>query len=285
MMKEVLIAESAGFCFGVKRAMNMAQKELEEKKDISVYALGPLIHNKQAVEKYENMGLITIDKIDEVDQNLESEMIIRSHGVAKIIYDEAERNGIEVVDTTCPFVRKIHYIVSKGEEENKKIILLGDKNHPEVIGINGWCKDKAIIFKDFEEVKNYDFDKEKEYLVVSQTTMNEKNFDTIIEHLKSLELKLSVKNTICSATRVRQQAARELSEKVDIMVVIGGKHSSNTQKLVKICSEIVDTVSIETKEDMKDFDFGRYNVVGVTAGASTPDWIIEDAVQYLKNCD
>lgn len=283
-MKEVLIAENAGFCFGVKRAMNMAQKELEEKKDISVYALGPLIHNKQAVEKYENMGLITIDKIDDVNQNLESEMIIRSHGVPKITYDEAESKGIDIVDTTCPFVKKIHYIVSKGEEENKSIILLGDSNHPEVIGINGWCKDKAIIFKELEEVKDYDFDKTKEYLVVSQTTMNEKNFDNIIEYLETLGLKLSVKNTICSATRVRQQAARELSQKVDVMVVIGGKHSSNTQKLVKICSEIVDTISIETKEDMKDVDFSRYNKIGVTAGASTPDWIIEEAIEFLKTC-
>lgn len=283
-MKEVLIAENAGFCFGVKRAMNMAQKELEEKKDISVYALGPLIHNKQAVEKYENMGLITIDKIDYVNQNLESEMIIRSHGVPKITYDEAESKGIDIVDTTCPFVKKIHYIVSKGEEENKSIILLGDSNHPEVIGINGWCKDKAIIFKELEEVKDYDFDKTKEYLVVSQTTMNEKNFDNIIEYLETLGLKLSVKNTICSATRVRQQAARELSQKVDVMVVIGGKHSSNTQKLVKICSEIVDTISIETKEDMKDVDFSGYNKIGVTAGASTPDWIIEEAIEFLKTC-
>lgn len=283
-MKEVLIAENAGFCFGVKRAMNMAQKELEEKKDISVYALGPLIHNKQAVEKYENMGLITIDKIDDVNQNLESEMIIRSHGVPKITYDEAESKSIDIVDTTCPFVKKIHYIVSKGEEENKSIILLGDSNHPEVIGINGWCKDKAIIFKELEEVKDYDFDKTKEYLVVSQTTMNEKNFDNIIEYLETLRLKLSVKNTICSATRVRQQAARELSQKVDVMVVIGGKHSSNTQKLVKICSEIVDTISIETKEDMKDVDFSGYNKIGVTAGASTPDWIIEEAIEFLKTC-
>lgn len=283
-MKEVLIAENAGFCFGVKRAMNMAQKELEEKKDISVYALGPLIHNKQAVEKYENMGLITIDKIDDVNQNLESEMIIRSHGVPKITYDEAESKSIDIVDTTCPFVKKIHYIVSKGEEENKSIILLGDSNHPEVIGINGWCKDKAIIFKELEEVKDYDFDKTKEYLVVSQTTMNEKNFDNIIEYLETLGLKLSVKNTICSATRVRQQAARELSQKVDVMVVIGGKHSSNTQKLVKICSEIVDTISIETKEDMKYVDFSGYNKIGVTAGASTPDWIIEEAIEFLKTC-
>lgn len=283
-MKEVLIAENAGFCFGVKRAMNMAQKELEEKKDISVYALGPLIHNKQAVEKYENMGLITIDKIDDVNQNLESEMIIRSHGVPKITYDEAESKSIDIVDTTCPFVKKIHYIVSKGEEEKKSIILLGDSNHPEVIGINGWCKDKAIIFKELEEVKDYDFDKTKEYLVVSQTTMNEKNFDNIIEYLETLGLKLSVKNTICSATRVRQQAARELSQKVDVMVVIGGKHSSNTQKLVKICSEIVDTISIETKEDMKYVDFSGYNKIGVTAGASTPDWIIEEAIEFLKTC-
>lgn len=281
-MKKVLIAESAGFCFGVKRAMNMAQKELEEKKSISVYALGPLIHNKQAVEKYENMGLITIDKIDEVNQNLDSEMIIRSHGVSKAIYDEAESKGIKVVDTTCPFVRKIHYIVSKGEEENKEIILLGDKNHPEIIGINGWCKNKAIIFKELNEVKSYNFDRNKEYLVVSQTTMNEKNFEAIIEYLESLGLKLSVKNTICSATSIRQQEARELSQKVEVMVVIGGKHSSNTQKLVKICSEIVDTVSIETKDDMQDFDFSKYSVIGVTAGASTPDWIIEESVEFLK---
>ena len=284
-MKEVLIAENAGFCFGVKRAMNMAQKELEEKKDISVYALGPLIHNKQAVEKYENMGLITIDEIDDIQESSDSEMIIRSHGVPKRVYDEAEAKGIQVVDTTCPFVRKIHYIVNKGEEDNKSIILLGDSRHPEVIGINGWCKDKAIIFKELEEVKNYDFDKSKEYIVVSQTTMNEKNFDLIIQYLKSLDLKLNIKNTICSATRVRQQAARELSEKVDVMVVIGGKHSSNTQKLVKICSEIVDTISIETKKDMKDVDFSGYSKIGVTAGASTPDWIIEDAIEFLKNCN
>lgn len=281
-MKEVIIADNAGFCFGVKRAMNMAKNELENKKNISVYALGPLIHNRQAVSKYEDMGLITVDKIDDIDQNLESEMIIRSHGVPKVIYDEAESKDIKIVDTTCPFVRKIHYLVKMGEEENKQIILLGDRKHPEVIGINGWCSDSAIIFKELEEVKSYEFDKSQEYIVVSQTTMNEKNFDSIIEYLKSLELKLSIKNTICSATRVRQQSARELSKKVDVMVVIGGKHSSNTQKLVNICSEIVDTIAIESKEDMKDVDFSKYDRVGVTAGASTPDWIINDAINYLK---
>ncbi len=281
-MKEVLIAESAGFCFGVKRAMNMARVELLEKNQTAVYALGPLIHNKQAVARYEDMGLITVDRLNDINQNLESKVIIRSHGVAKKIYDEAGLKGINIVDTTCPFVKKIHDIVTKGEKEEKEIILLGDAKHPEVIGINGWCKDKAIIFKELDEVKNYKFNKNKEYLLVSQTTMNEKKFDSIIEYLKGLDLKLSIKNTICSATRVRQEEARKLSEKVDVMVVIGGKHSSNTQKLVKICSEIVDTISIETKEDMQDVNFAKYKIIGVTAGASTPDWIIEEAVDFLK---
>ncbi|PSJ31868.1 4-hydroxy-3-methylbut-2-enyl diphosphate reductase [Peptostreptococcus russellii] len=281
-MKRVIIADNAGFCFGVKRAMNIAYNEIEEKRDMQVYALGPLIHNRQAVEKYEERGLITVDEIEEIEIKENIEMIIRSHGVAKKIYDEARDRGIEIVDTTCPFVKKIHEIVKKSEEDKKAIILLGDKNHPEVIGINGWCKDSAIIFKDMDDVLKYDFDYDKSYVVVSQTTMNEENFEKIIEYLESLNLELDIKNTICSATRVRQQSARELSSKVDVMVVIGGKHSSNTQKLVNICKERGNTVSIETREDLYDVDFSNYEVIGVTAGASTPDWIIHEAIEYLE---
>lgn len=281
-MKRVIIADNAGFCFGVKRAMNIAYNEIEEKRDMQVYALGPLIHNRQAVEKYEERGLITVDEIEEIEIKENIEMIIRSHGVAKKIYDEARDRGIEIVDTTCPFVKKIHDIVKKSEEDKKAIILLGDKNHPEVIGINGWCKDSAIIFKDMDDVLKYDFDYDKSYVVVSQTTMNEENFEKIIEYLESLNLELDIKNTICSATRVRQQSARELSYKVDVMVVIGGKHSSNTQKLVNICKERGNTVSIETREDLYDVDFSNYETIGVTAGASTPDWIIHEAIEYLE---
>lgn len=281
-MKRVIIADNAGFCFGVKRAMNIAYNEIEEKRDMQVYALGPLIHNRQAVEKYEERGLITVDEIEEIEIKENIEMIIRSHGVAKKIYDEARDRGIEVVDTTCPFVKKIHDIVKKSEEDKKAIILLGDKNHPEVIGINGWCKDSAIIFKDMDDVLKYDFDYDKSYVVVSQTTMNEENFEKIIEYLESLNLELDIKNTICSATRVRQQSARELSSKVDVMVVIGGKHSSNTQKLVNICKERGNTVSIETREDLYDVNFSNYETIGVTAGASTPDWIIHEAIEYLE---
>ena len=281
-MKRVIIADNAGFCFGVKRAMNIAYNEIEKKRDMQVYALGPLIHNRQAVEKYEERGLITVDEIEEIEIKENIEMIIRSHGVAKKIYDEARDRGIEIVDTTCPFVKKIHDIVKKSEEDKKAIILLGDKNHPEVIGINGWCKDSAIIFKDMDDVLKYDFDYDKSYVVVSQTTMNEENFEKIIEYLESLNLELDIKNTICSATRVRQQSARELSSKVDVMVVIGGKHSSNTQKLVNICKERGNTVSIETREDLYDVDFSNYETIGVTAGASTPDWIIHEAIEYLE---
>ena len=283
-MKKVIIADKAGFCFGVKRAMNMAYKEIEEKdNNMQVYALGPLIHNRQAVEKYEERGLITVNEIEEIEIKENIEMIIRSHGVAKKVYDDAKIRGIEIVDTTCPFVKKIHDIVRRSEEDKKTIILLGDKNHPEVIGINGWCKDSALIFKDLDDVLVHEFNYDEEYIVVSQTTMNEENFEKIIDYLKSLDLELDIQNTICSATRVRQQSARELSSKVDVMVVIGGKHSSNTQKLVNICKEKRDTVSIETRSDLYDIDFSNYETIGVTAGASTPDWIIHEAIEYLEN--
>ncbi|MBC2575687.1 4-hydroxy-3-methylbut-2-enyl diphosphate reductase [Peptostreptococcus canis] len=281
-MKKVIIADNAGFCFGVKRAMNMAWEELISNEDKKVYALGPLIHNKQAVSKYEEKGLITVDSMEQIEEgNLE--MIIRSHGVAKKIYDEAEIRKIDIIDTTCPFVKKIHQIVNKSYNEGKQVLVLGDKDHPEIIGINGWCMDKAIIAKTLEDVKKIDLNSDKKYIVVAQTTMNEKEFEKIIDYINSIDLNIEIENTICSATRVRQQSARDLSEKVDVMVVIGGKHSSNTQKLVKICKEVVDTLAIETSEELKNIDFNNYETIGVTAGASTPDWIIQDTISYLEN--
>lgn len=281
-MKKVIIADNAGFCFGVKRAMNMAWEELISNEDKKVYALGPLIHNKQAVSKYEEKGLITVDSMEQIEEgNLE--MIIRSHGVAKKIYDEAEIRKIDIIDTTCPFVKKIHQIVNKSYNEGKQVLVLGDKDHPEIIGINGWCMDKAIIAKTLEDVKKIDLNSDKKYIVVAQTTMNEKEFEKIIDYINSIDLNIEIENTICSATRVRQQSARNLSKKVDVMVVIGGKHSSNTQKLVKICKEVVDTLAIETSEELKNIDFNNYETIGVTAGASTPDWIIQDTISYLEN--
>lgn len=275
------ISEKAGFCFGVKRAMGLAWKELCQEDEKKLYALGPLIHNKQAVEKYEQRGLITSDDIEEVPNDVR--MIIRSHGVSKSIYERAEEKSLEVIDTTCPFVKKIHDIVQKNYNEGKIIILIGDKNHPEVIGINGWCRNNSIIIKTEEEAKDINLNPEKEYCVVAQTTMNLEVYGRIVEILKSKSNKIYFHNTICSSTKARQEAARDLAKEMDCMVVIGGKHSSNTQKLVGICKEICPTFSIEIKEDLNVEEIKKFENIGITAGASTPDWIIEDIISFLES--
>lgn len=281
-MKKIKIADDAGFCFGVKRAMNIAWNELDTNQKGKIFALGPLIHNKQAVAKYEEKGLISVDELDQVERGQDNKVIIRSHGVSKKIYDDSKDKGLEVVDTTCPFVKKIHYLVNFNYDEGKTIIILGDEKHPEVQGIKGWCHDDAIVIKTYDEFINYKFDLSKDYFVVAQTTMNEEEFKKIIAEIDSISMKVKIENTICSATRVRQQSARNLAKEVDLMVVIGGKHSSNTQKLVGICKEIVDTYSIETAEELKELDFDKYESIGLTAGASTPDWIIEEVIAYLS---
>lgn len=272
----------------------MAWNELDKSDKVAIYALGPLIHNKQAVAKYEERGMLTVDTIEEIEKiesekvrrginaSKDREMIIRSHGVSKSIYDEAKLKNIPIIDTTCPFVRKIHYLANKCFEDGKQLIVIGDRNHPEIIGINGWSSHSAIIAKNLEEISNISFENNKDYFIVAQTTMNEKEFDAIINYIRSLDIKFEVENTICSATRVRQESARELAQKVDLMIVIGGKHSSNTQKLVKICQDIVDTFSIETKEDLDRNLLEKYHTIGITAGASTPDWIIEEVINFLK---
>ena len=272
----------------------MAWNELDKSDKVAIYALGPLIHNKQAVAKYEERGMLTVDTIEEIEKiesekvrrginaSKDREMIIRSHGVSKSIYDEAKLKNIPIIDTTCPFVRKIHYLANKCCKDGKQLIVIGDRNHPEIIGINGWSSHSAIIAKNLEEIINISFETNKDYFIVAQTTMNEKEFDAIINYIRSLDIKFEVENTICSATRVRQESARELAQKVDLMIVIGGKHSSNTQKLVKICQDIVDTFSIETKEDLDRNLLEKYHTIGITAGASTPDWIIEEVINFLR---
>ena len=277
----IKISEKAGFCFGVKRAMGLAWRELCDEHDKQTYALGPLIHNKQAVEKYEERGLITADDIEEIPSDVK--MIIRSHGVSKSIYDRADEKGLDVVDTTCPFVKKIHDIVKENYDNGKKIILIGDKNHPEVIGINGWCKNTAITIKTIEEAEALELNNDESYCAVAQTTMNLEVYRKIVEILKAKADDIEFNNTICSSTKARQEAARELASEMDCMIVIGGKHSSNTQKLVGICKEVCPTFAIETRDDLDVEEIKKYENVGITAGASTPDWIIDDIIEYLKS--
>lgn len=277
---EVKIAKNAGFCFGVKRAMNMAWDELENKNDNKVYSLGPLIHNKQAVDRYKEKGLIEMDSLDKIPS--ESKLIIRSHGVPKNVYVQSESKNMDIVDTTCPYVKKIHDIVKEFFNNGYKIIIVGNANHPEIVGINGWCNNEAFVINSEEEVDNIPFNNNDKYCVVSQTTANLEHFDKIVEKINSKTNNLTVKNTICFATKQRQLSAIDLAKEVDCMVVIGGKHSSNTQKLVNICKDIVTTFSIETKEELQKDMFEGFKVAGVTAGASTPDWIIDEVIEYLK---
>ena len=277
---EVRIADNAGFCFGVKRAMKIAWDELENKSENNIYSLGPLIHNKQAVDRYKEKGLVEMDNLE--SRPSESKLIIRSHGVAEKVYTESKAKNMEIVDTTCPFVKKIHDIVKDFSDRGYKIIIVGNPNHPEIIGINGWCNNEAIVINKLEEIDDITFDPTQIYCVVSQTTANLESFDKIVQKLKTKINNLTVKNTICFATKERQISAIDLAREVDCMVVIGGKHSSNTQKLVNICKDLVPTFSIETKEELEKEKFAGFKVAGVTAGASTPDWIIEEVINYLK---
>ena len=277
---EVRIADNAGFCFGVKRAMKIAWDELENKSENNIYSLGPLIHNKQAVDRYKEKGLVEMDNLESIPS--ESKLIIRSHGVAEKVYTESKAKNMEIVDTTCPFVKKIHDIVKDFSHRGYKIIIVGNPNHPEIIGINGWCNNEAIVINKLEEIDDMTFDPTQIYCVVSQTTANLESFDKIVQKLKTKINNLTVKNTICFATKERQISAIDLAREVDCMVVIGGKHSSNTQKLVNICKDLVPTFSIETKEELEKEKFAGFKVAGVTAGASTPDWIIEEVINYLK---
>lgn len=275
----VKVAKKAGFCFGVKRAMKMAFDEVNCSDDI--YSLGPLIHNKQAVKKFEEKGLVTVDDLEKIDNN--KKVIIRSHGVSKEIYEKAKFKNLEIIDTTCPFVAKIHEIVKKHNDMNYEIIVIGDKNHPEVIGINGWADNKCLIIKNVDEAKNLKVSLQKKYCVVSQTTININSYNEIKEILEKNFSDIVFFNTVCSATKVRQDASRELSDEVDFVVVVGGRHSSNTQKLAQICSEKVKTFCVETKDELNKDELKKYKVAGVTAGASTPDWIIDEVVEFLEN--
>ena len=279
-MSKVTLAESAGFCFGVKRAIEMAYAEIEKNNGEPLYSYGPLIHNKEVTNDLDAKGLHIIESLEGIDKGT---VVIRSHGVGKFLYDALEEKGMKMVDGTCPFVKKIHNIVNEAWNEGKSVIIAGDGKHPEVMGINGWCGNSAIILESPEEAQAAELDKEKEYAVVVQTTFRQSKFDDMMDILKEKGLKLDISQTICSATEKRQKEAMELSQKVDKMIVIGDKKSSNTQKLFEICKKNCEnTVHIETICDLvlKNFECG--DRIGITAGASTPPAIIKEVVVTMS---
>lgn len=274
---EITVAKSAGFCFGVNRAIQACYDEIGKGK---IYTYGSLIHNKEVTKDLENKGVKIIESLDGID---EGTVIIRSHGVGKFLYDEFEKKGIRYIDGTCPFVKKIHNIVKENYDNNNNIIIVGNPNHPEVMGINGWCDNSATIIENVEDVENIYFDNKNDTAVVVQTTFRGSKFNDITEAIKSRISNVKIYNTICSATDERQREAVELSKKVDKMIVIGDKGSSNTQKLYEICKKYCqNTYYIETICDLVLNIFSSNDKIGITAGASTPSAIIKEVISTMS---
>lgn len=280
-MKEIKLAKTAGFCFGVNRAVNLVYKLVEDGE--KVCTLGPIIHNQQLVEDLKSKGVNDISSPDACADGYK--IVIRTHGIEKETLSDISNRGLEYIDATCPFVLKIHRIVSEAEQGTVTLIA-GDSNHPEVKGIRSFCVGSSHVFKNREElaeiIDKYKIASEKTVICVSQTTFSTEEWKKCEKILKKVCTNCKIFDTICSATSERQAEALALAKECDAMLVIGGRHSSNTCKLKDVCSEYAPTFLIETAAELADMDFSRFNVVGVTAGASTPSVIIKEVLKTMS---
>lgn len=273
---EITVAKSAGFCFGVQRAVDSVYKELEENSG-KIYTFGPIIHNEQVVEDLNKKGIEVIDTVEQLKEIKEGTVVIRSHGVAKEIYDILEQQKLKIVDATCPFAKKIHNIVLDESNNGKTIIIIGNDNHPEVEGIKGWVNGEVIVINKEEQIEKLSLPEQTKACIVSQTTFNHNKFKYLVEIIRKKGYDITVVNTICNATHVRQVEAQKISSKVDGMIVVGGKNSSNTQKLYDICrNECENTFYVQTVKDLNLHELKSLKSIGITAGASTPKNIIEE---------
>ena len=281
---EVIVAKTAGFCFGVRRAVDTVYEQAESGNK-PIYTYGPIIHNELVVEDLQKKGVQTIEDPADLQKIHEGTVIIRSHGVEKAVYDRIRAQGLTLVDATCPFVKKIHKIVQERSAGGDQIIIIGNAHHPEVQGICGWASGKVCVIETEEEARAYVPEPGRRVCIVSQTTFNYKKFNKLVEILEKMIYDgCDVLNTICNATEERQAEARQLSRKADVMIVIGGKHSSNTQKLYEICKgECKSTFYIQSLVDLDIRLLPSGSCVGITAGASTPNILIEEvSKQCLK---
>lgn len=278
---EVKLAKTAGFCFGVKRAVEQVYEQIESGKKI--YTFGPIIHNESVVADLEKKGVKVIEDLDALKEIKEGSVVIRSHGVPKEIYDILLKQDLECIDATCPFVKKIHRIVEKESNEGKQVIIIGNDSHPEVEGIKGWCRKPAIVVESAQQARNLRLPQKEKICVVSQTTFNYNKFQELVEIISKKGYDINVVNTICNATEERQTEAAQIAAKVDAMIVIGGTHSSNSRKLYEICSEKCEnTFFIQTLDDLNMELSDSVRLVGITAGASTPNNIIEEVQNYVR---
>ena len=282
---EVTLAKTAGFCFGVKRAVEKVYEQLEDNDGARIYTYGPIIHNEQVVEDLKSRGVIVIED-DELIDNMESgTVIIRSHGVPKGIIDRLEKRGCRIVDATCPFVKKIHKIVSERTKEGYHVVIIGNDKHPEVEGIKGWaCGSGSVsVIENADEAEKFKAKDTNLVCIVSQTTFNYNKFKELVEIISKKSYDIIVLNTICNATEERQSEAANLARESDAMIVIGGRHSSNTQKLFEISKkECENTYYIQTLGDLDLQKLKSVRNVGITAGASTPNTIIQEVFDNVR---
>lgn len=280
---EVRLAKTAGFCFGVRRAVDTVYEQVEQAEG-PIYTYGPIVHNETVVQELEEKGVKVLNSEEELKSLTSGTVIIRAHGVGEKVYELLKQQGVNLVDATCPFVKKIHRIARKEEANGRHILIIGNAKHPEVEGIRGWCEKPAYVVESLEEAENFALPMGEKLCIVSQTTFNYNKFEDIVEIISKKGYDIIVLNTICSATEERQTEAREIASDVDAMIVIGGSHSSNTQKLFEICKkECENTYYIQT---IKDLDLTRLKStdnVGITAGASTPNNIIEEVQKNVRN--
>jgi 4-hydroxy-3-methylbut-2-enyl diphosphate reductase len=278
---KVLLADEYGFCFGVERAVEMVEEAVAAGE--TVRSLGPLIHNKQEMQRLAHEGVTAISEPVQIGRG--ETAVIRAHGVTPDVQKELEHLASKVVDATCPFVTRVQRLVSRAAAKGRHVIVVGDPNHPEMIGVKGYAPEHAFVIRDESEVP--DLPKLNKPLVVSQTTIKSKTFfDTAKAVESKTDDEVEVVNTICSATRDRQEAARALAGMVDAFYIIGGRHSSNSIKLLAVCKEQCEkSFLIETEEEIDPANLEGVRQVGVTAGASTPEWLIQRVVSYLENFD
>ncbi len=281
---EIILGKTAGFCYGVQRAVNGAKEEINNVRDI--YCLGEIVHNKNVVDNLKKEGIKFIDNIEEA----KGKTIIRAHGIAKEVYEKAKKLNIELKDLTCPSVLKIHKIAEEYASKGHFIIITGKESHPEVIGIASCCGEKYSIIKDEEEleevIKKIQDEKIENVLVISQTTYSSKQFDKMVEKLKNTigsEINLEIKKTICPSTEIRQKETEEIAKQVDLMIIIGDRKSSNTNKLYNISCEFCDRVIFVGSADEIDLEeLKNVNKIGIMAGASTPK---EDIINVQKKIE
>lgn len=285
---EVKVAKTAGFCFGVQRAVDKVYELIDSCQD-RLFTLGPIIHNEEVVNDLEKKGVRVASEEELKTLPKGSTVVIRSHGVGKKVYDQLKECGLSYVDVTCPFVLKIHRIVEKESKAGSHIVIIGDPDHPEVVGICGWCIGSYTVIRTKQDALDFVPPESKNVCIVSQTTFNYNKFKDLVEILREKRYDntvlniLNILNTICNATEERQREAKSIAGEVDTMLVVGGRHSSNTQKLFEICKkECENTYYIQTPVDLDSEMFQCSSYVGITAGASTPNKIIEEVQEHVR---